>query len=71
MRGAILYDLFMAQRFERDAATEAGVWTLLTRLASDYRAEDERERAGRRSWRTIRAVLAARPSLLAMHGRIR
>ena len=66
VRGAELFDLYMAQRYERGAAQAAQVMTLISRLAATYRAEDERDRDGRRSWQTIRAVLDRRPSLRAI-----
>lgn len=65
-RGAQLYDLYMAHRYERAAAQAAHLMTAINRLAAEYRAEDWHARAGRRSWQTIRAVLAAHPSLRAI-----
>lgn len=64
-RGAEIYDLFMCLRNERPLATALGVWKLLCRLAQAYREEDERERAGRRSWRDPKQMLAERPWLRA------
>lgn len=64
-RGAALYDLYMAHRFERDAAQAAGVFQAINRLASDFRAEDREMRAGRRSWRPHAVVLGDRPHLKA------
>ena len=55
-RGAEIYDLFMASRFDRTAAEEAGVWNFMCRMAADYKADDNDKRAGRRSWDTIAAV---------------
>ena len=55
-RGAELYDLFMASRFEREAAEDAGVWNFMCRMAANYKAEDDTGRSGRRSWDTIAAV---------------
>lgn len=57
-RGAELYDLFMASRFELEEAKSFKVWRELNRLASRFRAEDQEERAGRPSWRSPRQVLA-------------
>lgn len=65
-RGAELYDLYMAHRFDRAVATELGVFQAINRLASDYREQDKAERAGRRSWRKPRAVLSERPYLKAI-----
>lgn len=62
-RGAELYDLYMAHRFERADAQALGVFQAINRLASVYRREDNNQRAGRRSWRKPRAVLEERPYL--------
>ena len=70
MRGAVLYDLFMAHRFERDATADANLWTLLCRQGTDWHAEDHKERDGRRSWRRHDKVLAERPQLKARVGRV-
>jgi hypothetical protein len=65
-RGAELYDLYMAHRFDRANAQELGVFQAINRLASNYRQEDNVERSGRRSWRWSRAVLEERPFLKAI-----
>lgn len=70
-RGAEMYDLYMAHRFDRDNAQALGVFQAINRLASDFRQEDKARRAGRRSWRNPRDVLAERPYLKAIHTRIR
>lgn len=70
-RGAELYDLYMAHRFERAEASDLGVFQAINRLASDFRAEDHDNRDGRRSWRKPRAVLAERPYLKSMKTQIR
>src|SRR5579871_6585351 len=49
--GVELYDLVMAWRCERGLSKTLGLWKLVCRLAAAFRAEDLRERAGRRSWR--------------------
>jgi hypothetical protein len=64
-RGAEIYDLLMALRYQRGAAKALGVWKLLCRMTASFRAEDERERAGRQSWRSPSQVLARHPSLRA------
>lgn len=64
-RGAELYDLLMALRHDRKAATLLKVWTLLSRCAAIYREEDRAERAGRRSWRDPAEILKRRPYLRA------
>lgn len=67
-RGAELYDLFMALRFERGPAKLYGLWTLLCALASAYRDADNHKRAGRRSWRRIKDAVAAIPSAFGRAG---
>lgn len=44
-RGADVYDLWMAMRYERDEAKRLGVWTEMCRLSELWNAEDEK--AGR------------------------
>ncbi|SEK36776.1 hypothetical protein SAMN04515666_101338 [Bosea lupini] len=63
LRGAELYDLFMAHRFERQAAQEARVLHAMNRLASNWREEDKAQRAGRKSWRRLAAVMLDRAYL--------
>jgi hypothetical protein len=55
-RGAQLYDLFMMVRYERGLAKARGLWTIVCRLALEWRQEDERQRAGRKSWREYAAI---------------
>jgi hypothetical protein len=50
VRGAELYDLFMACRFERDKAKEDRLWGVMCSLASAYRDSDTLLRQGRKSW---------------------
>ena len=66
VRGAKLYDLLMALRHERGLARTLKVWSFICRLASTYREEDCRERAGRHSWRSPRQVLARHSHLNAI-----
>lgn len=49
-RGAELYDLFMMMRNERGLAKAKGVWSLMCRIAEQWREEDKKDRAGRPSW---------------------
>lgn len=51
-RGAELYDLFMANSFERHATArvDGSIRRAMGRLASRWRDEDHRERSGRQSW---------------------
>lgn len=65
-RGADLYDLYMAHRFDRQTATALGLLAIINRACSTWRAEDAERRAGRRSWRPPAAVLAAKPWLRAI-----
>lgn len=55
-RGAELYDAVMAWRFDRDEANNAGALNLICRMAGNFRAEDERIRAGRPSWDPIAKI---------------
>lgn len=55
-RGAKLYDLIMALRFDRERAQAAGAWSLVCRMASNFAEEDRRERAGRKSWEPVSIV---------------
>lgn len=66
MRGAEIYDLIMVLRFDRGRAKYLRVWTLMCRMASLFRAEDYRDRAGRRSWLPAEQVLERKPYLHAL-----
>lgn len=70
-RGAELYDLYMAHRFDRRVAKCLGVFQAINRLASDFRREDGQRRAMRRSWRQPASVLAERPYLKAQRWQVR
>lgn len=65
VRGAVLYDLYMAHRYDRPIAEALQALSLINRLVSTFRAEDNAARAGRRSWRKPGAVLDERPYLRA------
>ncbi len=67
-RGAELYDLFMAVRFERGSAKLYGLWTLMCALASAYRDADTHKRGGRRSWRRISDAVGAIPPAFGRQG---
>jgi hypothetical protein len=56
LRGANFYDLIMAMRFDRAAAADEGAWTLLCKMAAAFKAEDDRQRGGRKSWDDVPAV---------------
>lgn len=70
-RGAELYDLYMAHRFDRSTALELRVFQAINRMASNFRLEDRAERAGRQSWRRPGAVLEERPYLRSVTTRVR
>jgi hypothetical protein len=57
----------MAHRYDRAKAIELGVMTLMNRLAAEFKEDDRRRRAGRRSWRRSLDVLDRHPSLRAVH----
>jgi len=40
-RGAIIYDLFCAMRYDRSWAKTVGLWQLMCRLLSEWREEDQ------------------------------
>ncbi len=65
-RGAELYDLFMAMRYDREEAQKHGAWSMLCRMAQQMRDEDVAQRAGRKSWQPPSRVLADRPDLHAV-----
>lgn len=65
LRGAKIYDLFMATRYDRLTAKDLGVWTYLCRMGEDFRDEDVREREGRPSWRDPKTVIDTNPHLKA------
>lgn len=49
-RGAAMYDYYMAMRFQR--ATHGQSIAILNQMASMFREEDRKDRAGRMSWIT-------------------
>lgn len=64
-RGADLFHLFMAFRFDRVNAKAAGVWSLMSRMAAAFKADDDRKRNGRPSWDDIAKVKARNVHLTA------
>lgn len=56
-RGAEMYDLVMAMRFDRQEAARVGAYSMLTQLASAARESDLVKRPGRPSWNLGEAVL--------------
>lgn len=63
--GAILYDLFMAHRYDRKTGEELGLLSICNRLGLHFREDDNSKRGGRRSWRKPQDVLDERPYLKA------
>jgi predicted nucleic acid-binding Zn ribbon protein len=54
-RGAELYDIFMAMRFDRANAKDKGAWAVMCRMASQWKAEDDA--AGVRSFQPLNGVM--------------
>ena len=42
-RGAVVYDAFMALRYDRGWAKAVGLWQLLCAIAAEWRAEDREQ----------------------------
>ena len=63
LRGGQFYDLVMEWRHRRNAA--AGAQSLLCRMAAAFKAQDNRERAGRPSWNDVDHVRARNAHLAA------
>lgn len=65
VRGAVLYDLWMALRYDRGAAKAYKIFTLMCALGQQYRQEDVERGGGhlRKSWLDPGAVLDAKPWL--------
>lgn len=62
-RGRDLYHLFMVMRYERGLAKALSLWGIMCAMARKWREEDNRDRAGRKSWvkpqRVIQTALEA------------
>ena len=56
VRGAELYDLVMAWRFERKTGDKIDVRGMIGRVASAYRDSDKVKRGGRKSWSLAKAL---------------
>lgn len=54
-RGVMLYDLFMALRFDRKEASLLKVYAILCRMASEWNEEDKK--AGRKSFLPARQIV--------------
>jgi hypothetical protein len=69
-RGAQLYDLWMAHRYQRGVAKAVGVMALMCALGQQYREQDVQIRGhGWTSWLDPHAALAAKPWLKAKASR--
>lgn len=66
----MMYDLVMANRFDRTTARAMKLTSAINRLASVYRERDRAERAGRRSWRKPNDVVKGSPWLVTGEGRV-
>lgn len=60
IRGAAVYDLFMAMRYDRGAAKRLGIFAAMCALGQQYRQEDRELRHGVVSWLNPEAVLASK-----------
>lgn len=60
-RGAEIYDLFMAIRFDRANAAQRRVWSLMCSQAAAYRDADNHRRQGRKSWQSLDDAIEALP----------
>lgn len=68
VRGMILFDLFMEMRYRRAGAK--GLWSIMCRLAEEWREEDKAKRERFQSWKDPRDYIEKRPYLKAKKGRI-
>ena len=64
-RGAVLYDLVMALRFDRKASQEIKLWTIVCKFCAIWRDDDVARRASRPSWREAALVVEERPWVFA------
>ena|SRR5487761_1127071 len=62
-RGAEIFDLAMAWRFDRKRGAQAKALTLLCRALARFRVEDLRAREGRPSWDGVERVKMRRAQL--------
>lgn len=68
LRGAALIDLIMAMRFDRQAAKEFGAWSVVCRMASNWREEDRE--AGRVSMMPLNESMERHVQHKAVRGRV-
>lgn len=67
-RGKVLYDIFMELRYNRGGAV--GLWSIMCRLAEQWRNEDKRIRSELKSWNDPRKHIEKQPHLMGKRGRI-
>jgi hypothetical protein len=67
-RGMLLYDLFMAMRYDRGTARLKGVWAIMCRMASDWKAEDDE--LGIKSFTPVNEVLQRNTKYVAVSSAI-
>lgn len=67
-RAIQLYDVFMEMRYRRQGSK--GLWTLMCRLAEEWRDEDARIRRGLQSWKDPKPLIEKRPYMIGKRGRI-
>lgn len=65
-RGSLIYDLFMATRYDRKAAAELDLWTKLCRMGEIFREEDLKAKRPQ-TWRKPREVMQDRADLSSRH----
>lgn len=67
-RGILVYDILMEMRYHRSGAK--GLWTLMCRLAEEWREEDGRIRKGLQSWKDPSHITEKRVDRIGKRGRI-
>lgn len=67
VRGAELYDLIMAQNYERELRKPEALMSVISNLARAYRDSDKTLRQGRKSW-DARETLARLPLAFGTEG---
>lgn len=56
-RGALLYDLFMASRYNPENMSATELRSIYQRIGMRFRDEDKAQRGGRASWLNVAATL--------------
>lgn len=67
IRGAEMYDVYMAMAYERSKRTDLDLFTTLNRMARAYRDADKALRDGRKSW-NVEETLARLPIAYSTEG---